>query len=940
MVNFCSLFCAGAKPRRLHPPILDTDSAICDEFAEIERRRLKAGAAVAPCTDPVGETVAVRARRLELTALCLSGGGVRSASFCLGVMQALAAKHLLNQFDYLSTVSGGGFIGGWLQMLLADSRNVEEAQDEIGALGTGPVQRLRGYTNYLSPQTGPFSADTWAGIVLYVRNLLLNWMVFAPLILLLAMAPTFYRTLLGSLYDESEANAGLLAIAGLALVVAAWQGCALVPSHRAGSRGFAGSRDITWRIIAPALIWAWLVPAVIDYGLEPPPPFNRALRVADWAPQAEWVIPAVYTLAMTIGYCMAWLPRTGGRTVAHDLYAKNCWRWVIATVCAAGFAWLGLHLICHGGSLRGWAVQNFLSGTDRLLVNNETAVSVLLPLWLIGTHALQTTFYVAFRKEGLLTDLDREWQARLSGGLLRVGVAWAVLAACCLVLPPLVALGQQVTQSGWMGGAVVGTTTLGGIVAWLGRRLSAQIETLAGKSKRWQGWVLGGFSILFGIGLLVIASDLLQYNLGIMQQFVQSLFNVEAKLWQLLVLHAVILVVLSALIVCFGRVNVNRFSMHAVYRNRLTRAFLGAGRDQRRPDLFTGFDPDDNPRLADFARPETGQRLFPVINMTLNVTSSQNAAWAERKAESFVCTPLACGAGALRHPDADHLPGHPPHGAFVATTAYAGQDSLGDERGKGKGVRIGTVLTISGAAVSPNWGYHSSRLTAFLMTLFNVRLGAWLPNPAIATPSELQLAKPKNSVTALVNELLGASTDCEQAIYLSDGGHFENLGVYEMLRRRCRRIIVVDAGQDGDCSMFDLGNMIRKSAIDLRVIVEMQPMRIYPRTLIEEDDAVAAKALGVACGLVTYPEDPDGKDPALLVYLKPSFLSDIPADVRSYGQSDESFPHDSTLDQWFTESQFESYRALGAWQMNQVIGASKDSRCLQEVLQAAVRMCA
>ena len=135
--------------------------------------------------------------------------------------------------------------------------------------------------------------------------------------------------------------------------------------------------------------------------------------------------------------------------------------------------------------------------------------------------------------------------------------------------------------------------------------------------------------------------------------------------------------------------------------------------------------------------------------------------------------------------------------------------------------------------MSPSWGYHSSRITAFLMTLFNVRLGIWLPNPSKATADELRLARPRNSLMALIDEMLGETTDDSQAIYLSDGGHFENLGLYEMFRRRCSSILVVDAGADEACSLFDLGNAIRKAEIDLG---------------ITRDDAGADARLSLAAG--------------------------------------------------------------------------------------------
>ena len=213
--------------------------------------------------------------------------------------------------------------------------------------------------------------------------------------------------------------------------------------------------------------------------------------------------------------------------------------------------------------------------------------------------------------------------------------------------------------------------------------------------------------------------------------------------------------------------------------NQLTAGFrfIGSARSQRSSDPYTGFDARDNPAFDDYRNAESKQRLLPVINMTLNVTSGKNAAWAERKAKSFCATPLTVGAAMLRHP-AQRLDDGQPLGAFARTKVYAGKESRGDTKGNDLGPRLASLLTISGAAVSPNWGYHSSPLTAFLMTLFNVRLGAWLPNPGIATPDELRLAKPKNSVFALLCEMIEITTDSSQAVYLSDGGHFENLGLY------------------------------------------------------------------------------------------------------------------------------------------------------------------
>src|SRR6185437_6074285 len=123
-----------------------------------------------------------------------------------------------------------------------------------------------------------------------------------------------------------------------------------------------------------------------------------------------------------------------------------------------------------------------------------------------------------------------------------------------------------------------------------------------------------------------------------------------------------------------------------------------------------------------------------------------------------------------------------------------------------------------------------------------------------------------------------------------------------MLRRRCRMILLVDAGEDPACTFYDLGDSLRKAAIDQQIQVTFSDL-----TRIRSRDGLAADAVDFAVATVIYPE---GDSPGQLIYLKPCFLSDIPADVRAYGAGHPSFPHESTLEQWFTESQFESYRHL------------------------------
>jgi hypothetical protein len=210
-------------------------------------------------------------------------------------------------------------------------------------------------------------------------------------------------------------------------------------------------------------------------------------------------------------------------------------------------------------------------------------------------------------------------------------------------------------------------------------------------------------------------------------------------------------------------------------------------------------------------------------------------------------------------------------------------------------------------------------LIALLMTLFNVRLGAWYANPTKVSADDLQLSKPKDSISAMLNELTGTAREDDEAIYLSDGGHFENLGVYEMLKRRCRRIVVVDAGQDETCAFFDLGMMIRKAEIDLAVKIDLPTTGLASRAAIAAGKAKDIR--GFSFGTVTY-YLPDGTtETGEIVYLKPTLLSDVPTSVSAYASASLPFPHESTADQFFSESQFESYRALGVYQGRKLVGA-------------------
>src|SRR5262249_3854873 len=200
------------------------------------------------------------------------------------------------------------------------------------------------------------------------------------------------------------------------------------------------------------------------------------------------------------------------------------------------------------------------------------------------------------------------------------------------------------------------------------------------------------------------------------------------------------------------KIDVNRFSMHGVYRNRLVRAFLGAARAHRKMDPFTEFDPRDNHRVSELKAQKNDRRvLYPVINVTLNLVGGENLAWQERKASAFIITPFFCGSAVLGNEVAsDSAANNPPKwtGAYIETKEYGSKEpDLEDDK---TGISLGTAITISGAAVSPSMGYSSAPATAFLMTLFNVRLGAWLANPAAKILKEEVKAGPTSALRPLL----------------------------------------------------------------------------------------------------------------------------------------------------------------------------------------------
>ncbi len=316
--------------------------------------------------------------------------------------------------------------------------------------------------------------------------------------------------------------------------------------------------------------------------------------------------------------------------------------------------------------------------------------------------------------------------------------------------------------------------------------------------------------------------------------------------------------------------DINAVSMHSYYRSRLSEAFM--------PLVAAGEQAGIHPlnfRLTD-VKAGSGAP-FHIVNTTLNTTSSGNAKLRARNGENMILTPLYCGSSAT---------------GYRRTTHYL--------RGE---LTLSTAFSVSGAAVDPDTYATKSRPMSFLMALLNVRLGVWLRNPKQEPkrwrfPAWYQL---------MLREMLGVGlSEQDSRIHLADGGHFENLGLYELLRRRCRYIIVSDAGADPDCTLADLGQAVQRARADFNADVNICADPLF-HAKGEQGAGGELRRRAHLVGRVTYADGTQGE----ILYLKALLRENLGADIYGYWRTNPEFPNQPTSNQFYGELQFDSYRELG-----------------------------
>lgn len=850
----------------------------------------------------------------EFFGLAFSGGGIRSATFNLGIIQALVERGLIQRVDYLSVVSGGSYIGSWLSALqqrdgdaaLAELAPALPAAPQAAPKESAAVRFLRRYSNYLTPRYGLLSLDTLAAVANLNRNLILNQLIFFAFLVALLLLPRIAAGALGQLVAASPATP--LLASGLLLAFAAWgigRGLAGLPAETAPADGVSAwkQRRVALRIVAPGALACLLLAAWFGC-----PGTTPGMACTAWAMPVDTAMVGGVVVygGLFLIWAAAWSTRRG-LPAAGGIWAVI---FHLAAACLAGAAG-GFLVWTYGRFAAEYGVGHpywFGAGPGACL------------LLIIVSAVLTLHLGLAKRR---FSEEAREWFGRVGGLALGLGIAWLVLVAIVAVVPAALDYGGSWLIYG--GGLAWLASSIGGVV------LGGSPLTQASAGKGGKPWAERGARIapyVFVVGLLGALSWATAWGLGkatdsdssaetastqVMRWRVEqenqaglayrfegeahsaagapSLSSrIDERLKQAETVWAehpasVLLALFGALALAGGlafRVDVNLFSMHQFYRNRLARAYLGASRGAaRKADPFTDFDPADDLPLAQLR----GQRPYLLVNAALNITDGKHLEWQERQSAAFVFAPGYCGytfpGGAID--------------AYRPTDRYLSRERLGGD-GNG-GVRLGAAMAVSGAAANPNSGYHSSPAVSFLLALFNVRLGRWCGNPR--NDRTWTNSSPGWGLYYLLKELFGATDENDGYLNLSDGGHFENLGLYELVRRRCRLIVVCDAGQDKDFQFEDLGNAVRKCRVDHGVEIS-----IDPRPMAGADPANRPRSV---VGRIDYG---DGQ-PGVLLYLKPLLRQDESVDVLHYAATHPDFPHQSTNDQWFDESQFESYRQLG-----------------------------
>jgi hypothetical protein len=735
---------------------------------------------------------------LELTGLSCSGGGIRSASFCLGVLQGLQSKNVIGEMDYLSTVSGGGYVG--TTMTIGMSRSAATSgQDGTFPFGridderreTPEVRYLRDNSRYLL-QNGLPSAIS--ALVIYLRGIAMNVIVVLPLLLIVAAFLVALKP------DTKE------------LTINDFFGVNLTDLF--------GHTSIPFTIATACVVVGLLaVYAVLVSIMRVAPLKNRQrpARIAGWIFFIAILIVVVEQHTVLLRFVFESIGYIKSAEKASGPTGADVFKYFYASAKTFALTFIPIALV------------------------------VLPFLKKIATKAVES-------KGGSWSDLAKRIVSRI------------VLIIVASVVPLLLWLAMM--QLAFWGTAVAPCPGLG---------MPCRDQIV----HKWPH-----------------APILFQWLFGDPERFY----------W--LKVPATYGVIALGLFASWPFLSVNSNSLHQLYRDRLGSAFL-IRRRAAGHHIEEDVDLDDDFCLTDIKPKQTPYQL---INTALNIPGSRFANRRGRNADFFVFSRRYIGSEA---------------------TGYVETEKA--ERAV-DGLNIGTAMAISGAAAAPNMGMNSIRPLSPTIAFLNFRLGRWVRHPRdIARRiSRLDELKRKRKPEMHLRRIPGplhllfeafsksgvAVTDDKQKsrgfVFLTDGGHIDNLGIYELLRRRCRLIIAIDAEADPDLAGTSLVQVARFARIDMNVMIRMnwKPIGTRSRAIAEEIRKNGLKSESgphIAVGLIDYPPalGATERDKGVLVYIKASLTGDENDYVIAYKTTNPTFPHETTADQLFSEEQFEAYRALG-----------------------------
>lgn len=873
-------------PRFTSPGGIQSEQVFRSEIEAINERRAALGRAPLSADGGSGDDAKV----IDAVGLAISGGGVRSAAFSLGVLQALNHHNVLRNVDYLSTVSGGGYIGSALSATMTHSDGEfvfgkappgREADAPPEIADTEAVGHLRNYSNYLIPAGG---RDILTGSAIALRGLVANLAWVLPLVLLFAaltIATNPFRSLLGC--------ADLLGFPLCQYIS--------IPS-------FGITITIALAGIVVFFLWA----------------LYRSRLAADRTAEFRTTLPAVavgyllLTAVMFVAELQTFLLK--GMFELVDLHSAGASSGAEAptTVLGGSFEWLTrqLHALAAIAVPIAAVVTIFRQQIgDILKAANPTAkwstrvLAVLskVALWIAGA-ALPLLIWILYlylsfwgivnnQKDGYDSDpkppAKESVQVPQPDSVEQPGNDPVKLTTADCEPPPEDFGPDYAAQTAhtppWMMSSA----------AAISRRLFCPI-----------------------FRPLAEAETAARNNSGRTDPDVKRPINwiFERIIYRpLMAAYGFIGLVLIGLALIL-KPNAN--SLHRLYRDRLSKAFLFKPREEKKYEPQRNEASIDQGRdfeqLDDMPLSAISARLAPyhLINAALNIQGSDYANRRGRNADFFVFSPRHVGSVA---------------------TGYARTEDCEAQVGD---LNLATAMAISGAAASSNMGSASVIPLRPTLALLNIRLGYWMKNPRYIANDEGRKisAWPR---AFMWSEITGRLYENSNHVYLTDGGHVENLGVYELLKRQCGLIVVVDAEADVALRFPSFITLQRYARIDLGVRIDMPWDDIRQTTcdwmgLHAGGDTPLTPQAGphAAIGRIDYGQGRTGH----ILYIKSSLTGDENDYVRDYARRNDRFPHESTGDQFFSEEQFEVYRALGFHIAHRLLNGSdvaqvfdEDARC-------------